>query len=139
MAEPAQQHSRIVIRRLLVKGDRIVARVQVDPTSAYSTQYLAEELVRTRPDLPEHACVNPFGDRFGDVISHTSLPHVLEHLVIDFQTEASSADRPDYVFVGITKWIDKAHGIADIAVSYRDDLIALRAFRDAAVLLNSLR
>lgn len=86
------------------------------------------------------------------MIDHTSLPHLLEHLVIDFQTraavrrgdgaEAGSAaayadagSALDAVFVGTTEWTDEAAGRARIEVSFLDDLVALRAFRDAIAFL----
>lgn len=133
------QRPRIQVLGLRVKRDRIVARVQVDPANAYSTPALARRLIETHPDLPNHACVNPKGDRFGDVIAGTSLPHVLEHLVIDLQTQVYARRDPNRVFTGITRWVQRDAGLAQVAVSYRDDLVALRAFRDAAALLNRLR
>ncbi|MGI6590086.1 MAG: cyanophycin synthetase family protein [Eggerthellaceae bacterium] len=138
MADP-RLPQRIRIRSLTVSSDRILATVQVDPQHPNSTPAMAAALVQAFPDLPRHACVNPKGDFFGDVIAGTSLPHVLEHLVIDLQTQEHAAIDPDYVFTGVTRWADKAQGVATVEVSYRDDLVALRAFRDAAVYLNSLR
>jgi hypothetical protein len=135
----AAQPPRIQVAGLRVKRDRIVARVQVDPAHAYSTPELAQQLVQAHPDLPQHACVNPMGDRFGAVLAGTSLPHVLEHLVIDLQTQAYARRDPNQVFTGITRWVQRERGLAEVAVSYRDDLVALRAFRDAAALLNRLR
>lgn len=138
MAESLPQ-PRIQVRSIVVARDRIRASVSVDPHHAYSTPALAAALVRTFPDLPNHACVNPVGDFFGAVIADTSLPHVLEHLVIDLQTRECAATDPDRVFTGVTRWTDRAQGQAVVEVSYRDDLVAIRAFRDAAVYLNSLR
>ena len=39
------------------------------------------------------------------------------------------------VFVGTTEWTDEAAGRARIEVSFLDDLVALRAFRDAIAFL----
>ena len=67
----------------------------------------------------------------------TSLPHLLEHLVIDLQTQAAPPDAsPDTAYVGITRWTDENAGRAHIEVRFTDDLVALRAFRDAARFLN---
>ena len=41
----------------------------------------------------------------------------------------------DAVFVGTTEWTDEAAGRARIEVSFLDDLVALRAFRDAIAFL----
>ena len=81
--------------------------------------------------------MNGAGDTFGAVMEATSLPHLLEHLVIDLQTQAAPPDAsPDTAYVGITRWTDENAGRAHIEVRFTDDLVALRAFRDAARFLN---
>ena len=98
---------------------------------------LAARVCASFPDLPRHACVNGAGDTFGAVMEATSLPHLLEHLVIDLQTQAAPPDAsPDTAYVGITRWTDENAGRAHIEVRFTDDLVALRAFRDAARFLN---
>ncbi len=79
--------------------------------------------------------MNEEGDTFAAVMDHTSLPHLLEHLVIDMQAQAVSD--ANAVFVGTTEWIDEFAGRARIEVSFTDDLVALRAFRDAIAFLNN--
>ena len=79
--------------------------------------------------------MNEEGDTFAAVMDHTSLPHLLEHLVIDMQAQAVSDENA--VFVGTTEWIDEFAGRARIEVSFTDDLVALRAFRDAIAFLNN--
>ncbi len=143
-AHPAQRvphlsSPRLTIERLEVRRDRIVATVRVDPAKPNSTPRLAHALTSVLPDLPRHACVNSEGDYFASVMDHTSLPHVLEHVVIDLQTSAFATTDPDRVFTGVTRWTDSSHGRATVEVSYHDDVTAIRAFRDAARLLNSLR
>ena len=128
---------RLVLESLRVRRDRVIATVRVgDPKFATTTPQFARQLVRIRPDLPIHSCVNGRGPIFGAVIANTPLPHVLEHVVIDLQT-ASCTD-PDRVFTGVTRWVDRRAGRAQVEVSYVDDLVCLRAFRDAVELLNSL-
>ena len=98
---------------------------------------LAARVRASFPHLPRHACVNGAGDTFGAVMEATSLPHLLEHLVIDLQTQAAPPDAsPDTAYVGITRWTDENAGRAHIEVSFTDDLVALRAFRDATRFLN---
>ena len=98
---------------------------------------LAARVCASFPTLPRHACVNGAGDTFGAVMEATSLPHLLEHLVIDLQTQAAPPDAsPDTAYVGITRWTDENAGRAHIEVSFTDDLVALRAFRDATRFLN---
>ena len=98
---------------------------------------IAARVCASFPNLPRHACVNGAGDTFGAVMEATSLPHLLEHLVIDLQTQAAPPDAsPDTAYVGITRWTDENAGRAHIEVRFTDDLVALRAFRDAARFLN---
>ena len=98
---------------------------------------IAARVCASFPNLPRHACVNGAGDTFGAVMEATSLPHLLEHLVIDLQTQAAPPDASPYTaYVGITRWTDENAGRAHIEVSFTDDLVALRAFRDAARFLN---
>lgn len=98
---------------------------------------IAARVCASFPNLPRHACVNGAGDTFGAVMEATSLPHLLEHLVIDLQTQAAPPDAsPDTAYVGITRWTDENAGRAHIEVSFTDDLVALRAFRDVARFLN---
>ena len=82
--------------------------------------------------------MNDEGDTFAAVMDHTSIPHLLEHLVIDLQTQAAQeVSDENAVFVGTTEWIDEFAGRARIEVSFTDDLVALRAFRDATAFLNA--
>lgn len=137
--EARQAAPLLSIVRLCVRRDRIAATVRVDPAHPNSTPRIARALASALPDLPRHACVNPEGDFFAAVMNHTCLPHVLEHVVIDLQTSAYAATDPDCVFKGITRWTDASRGLATVEVSYHDDVTGIRAFRDAAVLINGLR
>lgn len=110
--------------------------VVVDPRAPRLTNpLLAARLCATFPDLPRHACVNDEGDTFAAVMGHTSLPHMLEHLVVDLQLRAESLDS-EMVFVGTTEWTDSFSGRARIEVNFTDDMVALRCFRDAVAFLN---
>jgi len=128
---------RLVLESLRVQRDRVVATVRVGSAElANTTPLLARMAVAVRPDLPLHSCVNGVGPTFGSVIANTPTPHLLEHVVIDLQTAA--CPDPDRVFTGMTRWTDRRAGRAEVQVSYADDLVALRAFRDAVELINSL-
>ena len=123
------------IESLIVQPGRIVCEVLVDPVRRYTDSELAADLLGKHPTLARHTCVNDVGDTFGDVIEHTAVPHLLEHLVIDLQ--ARSGGCLDDTFVGTTEWVDEARGKAVVRVSFADDLVALRAFRDAAEKINA--
>ena len=128
----------LAIERLVVGAGRIGCDVTLTAHAPRTTDPVLAARVRASfPDLPRHACVNGAGDTFGAVMEATSLPHLLEHLVIDLQTQAAPPDAsPDTAYVGITRWTDENAGWAHIEVSFTDDLVALRAFRDATRFLN---
>jgi hypothetical protein len=110
----------------------------------FTSRALVDRILERFPDLPFHSCVNAKGPQFGDVMDHTSIPHVFEHLVIDLQADAYtrsnaggvSGDSP--LLTGVTKWVDREKGIAQIQVSFLDDLVALAAIREAVDFLNAL-
>lgn len=174
----------ISVEKVTVLTGRLSVLVRVAPGVPYaSTPQLAARLCKRFPTLPSHACVNDVGETFGCVMKGTSLPHVLEHLVIDLQARAHAqgGEQPAFAgnnaaasaslaapvvsspapaagsraaasaepaartapaasaaptFVGTTEWLDEPAGLAHVQVSFADDLIALRALRDAADILN---
>lgn len=85
--------------------------------------------------LPVHSCINTKGPTFGDVAIGTSIPHLLEHLVIAEQVRLT---RKDATFVGTTNWTEAgtAGGEAIVEVSFIDDLQAIEALRNALAFLN---
>ena len=132
----AQKPERCVrIESLLVKADRVVAMVRVgDARHANTTPDIAQAAIAAMPDLPIHTCVNGVGPVFGAVLDNTPLPHLLEHVAVQLQVAA--CPDPDRVFTGATRWVDRRVGLAQVEVSYADDIVAIRAFRDAAALVN---
>ena len=69
------------------------------------------------------------------MIAGTSVPHLLEHLVIHGQV-FDSATPSNAALVGTTEWLDEANGLARIEVNYADDLAALSALKTALAFLN---
>ncbi len=127
----------LAIESLRVERDRVRARVRVnDLAHVMTTPQIAQAALALRPSLARHACVNGQGPMFGSVIGHTPLPHLLEHVVLDLQVEMT--DDASRVFTGATRWIDEAAGVAEVEMSYMDDLVALRAFRDAAHMITRM-
>lgn len=143
---PSLSHLRI--ERIVVKRGRMVCHLRLaDGAPRESTPEVARRLAQRLPTLARHACVNERGTTFGAVMAHTPLPHVLEHLVIDLQVRAEAASSevaasPDAraasaaPYVGTSEWVDEDAGEARVEVSFTDDVVALRAFRDAARILN---
>ena len=131
--------SAVRIESLTVQRDRICANVLVAPF-ARTTPQLAAYVLQAFPLIAQHACVNEKGNTFDLVIEDTPLPHLMEHLVIDLQMRAEfEAAANGLTYIGTTEWLDEAQGKARIEVNFADDLVALRAFRDAASFLNEAR
>ena len=129
--------TRISVTSIVVNTGRLICEVSVpDPSFRHTNSAIAQRLSARFPSLGHHACVNAVGRTFGCVMERTSMPHVLEHLVIELQTRAS--DDPQAMFVGTTEWVDEAAGIARVQVSYLDDLQALRALSEALDILNGI-
>ncbi len=130
----------VTVAAITVRADRLVLKVQLAPDASRNTSpALAAALTAAVPTLPLHACVNQRGSTFGAVLADTSLPHVLEHLIIDAQTRAAAArGARDVSFVGTTVWTDEAAGLARVEVSYVDDVEALAAVSRATQTLNAI-
>lgn len=136
------------VERIAFERGRMVMLVRVSPSSACRLgPDRAARLLRARPLLARHACLNAEGAPFGAILARTSLPHVLEHLVIDFQAEADehlrsaalgAADRSAATFVGTTEWLNEREGLARVAVNFTDDLIALAALKSALALMEGM-
>ncbi len=111
------------------------ASLRPDP---FSTDAAMAQIVRQRyPRLFAHTCKNDRGPTFAAVIADTSIPHLLEHLIIDMQVEHPSS-KSTSTFVGNTEWIDGAAGCARIQVSFVDDRVALEALNQAIDALDDI-
>lgn len=98
----------------------------------YTDSDIALKALQACPSLKIHSCINSLGPTFGDVIEHTSLAHLLEHLMIAEQSNmAAEKGIKDVTFVGNTHWIDEEQGIAEVQVSFIDDLDAAKALSSA--------
>ncbi len=126
----------LTVQSLRVRPGRIELSVRVASRRyTQTTPQLIERCLQHAPTLGAHACRNGVGPTFGAVMNGTSVPHLLEHLVVDAQTRASQS--PQRVFTGTTQWSAEDPLVASIAVSYEDDLAALRALKESLAFLNS--
>lgn len=135
--------SPLTVERVLVRRDRLVLLVRVEGGAAvHLSPNQANYLRAARPTLTRHACLNAQGLPFNAILETTSLPHVLEHLIVDFQGALSqdagnrSATGRPLTFVGTTEWLDEGAGLARIEVNLTDDLVALEALKRARALLD---
>ncbi len=136
-SDPASRAAPLVVERIAVQRGRLSLLVRVAPGFPRMTGVrLAHRLLDERPSLRHHTCVNDKGPTFGAVIERTSLPHALEHLIIDEQVR-DERSLTDITFMGTTEWIDKAVGRARVEVNFVDDLVALRAVRNALAAISA--
>ena len=131
---------KIALERLSVLPDRIEAEVRVlDPAYRTTSPELIAQVLVQFPTIPFHTCRNEVGPTFSAVMENTSLPHLLEHLVIDIQTRAHAEredEATDPVFTGTTQRSAPLPDVAIVRVSFSDDLIALGAFKQALHFIN---
>lgn len=120
-----------------VRADRIEIQVGVQSEKyAYTDKALMQRILENYPSLALHACRNHKGTLFSDVMNDTSIPHLLEHMVVDGQTRAARDEQR--IFTGTTQWDTRDHLKANVVVSYEDDLVALRVLNECVSHLNEI-
>lgn len=133
--------------RIRVNPDRIEMLVRVHNRAfRFTNANIIAACLERFPNLAYHACHNECGKTFAAVMNNTSLPHLLEHLVIDLQTQAEFARQEkegvaavrDVTFTGTTQWSTQDDMLAEVSVSFRDDLVALAACKKALGFLNDV-
>ena len=125
----------LTIEHIRVKPDRIVVDMSIrSERDAYTTPGLIASALHRFPHLLRHACVNEKGKTFSAVANNTSLPHLFEHMAIEEQVRLDGRDEASYV--GKTSWTDRRRLKAQVELSYADDLIALRALKNAQEWIN---
>ena len=132
-----------MLEQLNVLPDRIEAFVRIEDACYRATSpELIERVVQQFPTIAYHTCRNQFGPTFASVMRCTSIPHLLEHLVIDIQTHqhaeksAGGTSAEQATFTGTTQWSAEDPSVAIVRVSFLDDLIALGAFKKALHFIN---
>lgn len=123
------------IEHIRVRPDRIELTVRVSHERyAQTTPALIEACLAFAPNLARHTCRNDVGPTFGSVMNNTSVPHLLEHLIVESQVRV--AKDPSRIFVGTTEWVPEHRLQAKVAVSFEDDVVALAAITQALDFLN---
>lgn len=125
------------ITHIRVRPDRMEIKVAVSAENyAYTDQALMNEVLKSVPSVAQHTCRNAKGIRFCDVMNETSLPHLLEHLIVDAQARRSKNE--DRIFTGTTQWSVDDRLVAQVSVSYEDDLVAFDVVNKSVAFLNRL-
>ena len=135
-AESVSEHP-LVIEHIQVRPDRMEVTIRVRTEQfAYTNNRIIVEVLSHFPSLGMHACRNHKGRLFADVMNHTSVPHLLEHMVVDGQTRR--AQKEDRIFTGTTQWSREDPLVALVVFSYEDDLVALEVLNQCVALLNAI-
>lgn len=121
------------IDKVIITYGRMRAIVSFEPDEErFTDERIAALALEMHPLLRVHSCINSKGPTFGAVIGDTTKSHLLEHMVIAEQTEmAKDKGIEDATFVGFTHWVDEEKGIAEVQVSFLDDLDATKALSDS--------
>ena len=133
---------RLKLSKIRVLPDRIELIVQLrDPESRMVSARMADACLAAYPELAFHPCKNAKGPVFGDVLRSTSVPHLLEHLVITLQVRRdAAAGLPAFTYVGSTQWIDDDAADpslnAKVSLRFRNDALALSCVKEALSFLN---
>ena len=75
------------LEEIKISGNSVSAAVCVFPQDLRVSDKLAEAVLSLRPTLAEHTCKHERLGYFGDSLAGTTLPHLVEHLAIDFLVE----------------------------------------------------
>ena len=124
---------------IVFQADRAIFIVQVKPSRpCYTDQEIAQWVRQAYPELEYHQCLNEWEEPLWNALSHTSMPHVLEHILITEQVRSTDEDDSTQ-FLGTTRWLNEAEGIARIDVHYTSDIMVLEAYKQALNFLETYK
>lgn len=147
---------KIELVNITFEKDRVQIVVQTNGqlTSAERCRF-TELLFENYSDIAGHSCRNSKGPTFGDCIKSTSIPHILEHVILSELKETSTPCRHDpstplrsaqddvrdvsassKVFLGKTTKVSEE--VAKIELNYYDDILTLQAITRATAVMNDL-
>lgn len=109
---------------------RMRLSVQMPESGQFTTDglpHLPERLFYLFPHLNKHKCHNDHGYSFKRECEDTELPHLLEHLIIELQSQA----QPHLTLRGETvwNWRENPRGFFHVFVEYENELLALACVR----------
>ncbi len=128
-----------IIEILFYDGNKVKLVVEMPDPSRYTTDvvpHLPRSLFRLFPHLAHHKCHNDQGFSFRRESQATEIPHLLEHLIIELQTQAQRHE----VLKGDTQrnWREDPRGTFHVHVEYENELLVLGAIRLAERIINAL-
>lgn len=141
----------LLYEKVLVRAGRVELLVRVAHERFRMTNpSLIATCLKEFPLLPFHTCHNKKGTTFAAVMNRTSVPHLLEHLIVYLQVQAidvlawqneqkgniHKGTDADVIITGTTQWCREDELLAQVNVSFTDDLIALAACNKALEYLN---
>lgn len=113
--------------------------IQMPEAGRFTTHgmpHLPRRLFRLFPHMSHHKCENDFGYSFRRECQDTELPHLLEHLIIELQSQVE----PDGVLRGQTVWdwrLDP-RGRFHVYVDFTNELLAIAAARLAERIIKAI-
>ena len=139
----------IKLTSIVFKENRALIKVQVEGCLTPEERVVLKQLLYNRyPKIKEHSCKNSHGPRFDDCVETTSIPHILEHIILEELKETASPCRldpstplrsaQDDVTLFVAKTSNLGGGVAKIELKYYDDISTLQAIKRAASSLNEM-
>jgi hypothetical protein len=114
----------------------VVEMPDPDSCTTESAPHLPRSLFRLFPHLAHHKCHNGGGHTFRKEAMATEVPHLLEHLIIELQSQAQHHG----VLKGETQWnwrVDP-RGTFHVHLEYENEQLVLAAIRLAERIVNML-
>lgn len=128
----------ISVKHVLFKKQRMYIDLHMNNKPFYSNMLIRDFLLRDFPSIVNHDCKNSKNLQLKDVLDTTSVPHLIEHVIIDIQASYFAKKNIDVTLLGTTQWTDESNGDACIQLSYFDDLVALDALKRAISYFNGI-
>lgn len=128
-----------IVEILFYDTNKVKLVVEMPDPNRYTTDHvphLPRCLFRLFPRLAEHKCHNDHGHSFQRESLSTEIPHLLEHLIIELQTQAQQ----HLALRGETQWnwrVDP-RGTFHVHVEYENEQLVLAAIRLAERIVNAI-
>lgn len=128
-----------IVEILFYDQNKVKLVVEMPDPNRYTTDtvpHLPKSLFRLFPHLAHHKCHNDGGFSFKRESMATEIPHLLEHLIIELQTQAQRHE----ILKGETQWnwrVDP-RGTFHVHVEYENEQLVLAAIRLAERIINAL-